>query len=73
MRLKVYFNKKGVSVIENRYKALMLVKDKYVMLFNNRGIANHKYLNEIIDFLKKDEYSFVHVDISKTRKNKNFF
>lgn len=68
-RLKVYTNKKGVTAIENGNKALKLANGKYCMLFNDREIANNKYLDEILDFLSKDEYSFVHIQ-PKNRRNK---
>lgn len=73
LRLKVYFNEKGISAIENGHKALMLGKGKYVMLFNDREIANYKYLDEIIDFLKKDEYSFVYINSYKKWKKIKIF
>lgn len=60
-RLKVYLNKKGITAIENGNRALKLASGKYCMLFNDREIANNKYLDEILDFLSKDEYSFVHI------------
>lgn len=58
-KLKLFKNDILISAQENGLKALTLGKGKYVMHFNDREIANHIYLDNIIEFLKKNDLSFI--------------
>lgn len=71
-RFKLYSNERLITAVENGHKALKLAKGKYCMLFNDREIANYNYLDEILDFLKKDIYSFVYFYPSKNKNIKIF-
>lgn len=70
-KLKLYRREELISGLENGLRVLKLGKAKYSMHFNDRDIVkNYKFLSEILDFLKENDFSFVHFRPSINNKKK---